>query len=84
MWAVREQLVSDVFDPAAAVKLAAAKLVVETIGEALETGFLPAAPRKDACRWCDYKVICGPHEEQRTRTKPRKQIEHLLKLREAP
>jgi CRISPR/Cas system-associated exonuclease Cas4 (RecB family) len=63
---------------------AAAKLVVETIGEALETGFLPAAPRKDACRWCDYKVICGPHEEQRTRTKPRKQIENLLKLREAP
>jgi len=62
----------------------AAKLVVDTIRDALEAGFLPAAPRKDACRWCDYKVVCGPHEEQRVRNKPRKQIEALLKLRQAP
>lgn len=60
----------------------AAGLVASTIGGALGDGFLPAAPRKDACRWCDYRPICGPHEELRTSRKTRERLAPLAKLRE--
>jgi ATP-dependent helicase/nuclease subunit B len=43
-----------------------AATVAGAIGEALATPFLPAAPSKGACRWCDYRVVCGPYEELRT------------------
>jgi CRISPR/Cas system-associated exonuclease Cas4 (RecB family) len=44
----------------------AADLVAKTVGEALETGFLPAAPASRGCEWCDYRPVCGPYEELRT------------------
>ena len=62
----------------------AATVVARTVGDALESGFLPAAPREGACRWCDYQSVCGPHEERRVRDKPRAQIAALLQLREQP
>jgi CRISPR/Cas system-associated exonuclease Cas4 (RecB family) len=40
--------------------------VLEVIDQALETGFLPALPRENACRGCDYRTICGPLEEFRS------------------
>jgi CRISPR/Cas system-associated exonuclease Cas4 (RecB family) len=43
-----------------------AATVAGAIGEALTTPFLPAAPAEGACRWCDYRVVCGPYEELRT------------------
>jgi CRISPR/Cas system-associated exonuclease Cas4 (RecB family) len=39
---------------------AAAAQVAETVGAALDGVFLPAAPDRDACRWCDYLPVCGP------------------------
>jgi RecB family exonuclease len=63
---------------------AAATQVTETIGAALREGFLPAAPRRGACRWCDYRVVCGPWEEERTRRKPAQRLEALTRLRELP
>jgi RecB family exonuclease len=60
----------------------AAVTVANTIGGALREGFLPAAPKKDACRWCDYRPICGPHEELRTSRKSRDRLAPLVKLRE--
>ena len=60
----------------------AAVTVANTIGGALGEGFLPAAPKKDACRWCDYRPICGPHEELRTARKSRDRLAPLAKLRE--
>ena len=63
---------------------AAAGTVAEVIGGALAEGFLPAAPQKDACRWCDYRPICGPHEELRTAKKPRDRIAGLERLRGLP
>ena len=48
---------------------AAARAVAETVGAALDEPFLPAAPEKDACRWCDYRPVCGPYEEQRVARK---------------
>jgi RecB family exonuclease len=63
---------------------AAAAQVTATVGAALGEGFLPAAPRKDACRWCDYRVVCGPWEEERTSRKPPGRLEPLARLRELP
>ncbi len=54
------------------------------VGEALETPFLPAAPERGACEWCDYRVVCGPYEEIRTSRKPRKKLERLAFLRSLP
>lgn len=62
----------------------AAATVIETIGGALAEGFLPAAPAKGACRWCDYRPVCGPYEEQRTRDKPRDRLAPLERLRSLP
>ena len=45
--------------------------VLATIDRALAAGFLPAAPREEACETCDYKLVCGPHEEQRFALKRR-------------
>jgi RecB family exonuclease len=61
----------------------AATLLAQTIGGAIENGFLPAAPEKDACRWCDYRPVCGPYEEARTAKKMRDRLEPLVKLRNA-
>src|SRR6185295_16083573 len=43
---------------------------VHLIDHSIGSGFLPAAPRKKACEYCDYHVVCGPYEELRVRRKP--------------
>ena len=57
--------------------------VVATVGRALDGGFLPAAPAKDGCRYCDYRRVCGPYEETRWHRKPANEprIQELLTLR---
>ena len=62
----------------------AALAVANTIREAISTGFLPAAPVKDACSRCDYARVCGPHEEQRTGRKRRDWLAPLDALRRRP
>ncbi|MBX3189758.1 MAG: PD-(D/E)XK nuclease family protein [Labilithrix sp.] len=59
----------------------AARLVAKTIGESIANGFLPAAPAKDACRYCDYKSVCGPYEEIRTKRKQGERLKGLVELR---
>jgi RecB family exonuclease len=61
-----------------------AGIMTETVGSALEEGFLPAAPAHDACVWCDYLAVCGPHEERRVRGKPQQRLVELKTLRELP
>lgn len=61
-----------------------AGIMVDTVGKALEEGFLPAAPAHDACVWCDYLAVCGPHEERRVRVKPQDRLVALKGLRELP
>jgi ATP-dependent helicase/nuclease subunit B len=58
--------------------------VARTIGDALENAFLPAAPDKGACRWCDFRVVCGPYEELRVRRKPAKELDALRLMRGLP
>src|SRR6185436_18268223 len=61
---------------------AAAATVAKTIGGALDEPFLPAAPDEGACRWCDYRPICGPYEERRVRRKYAPPLAALRALRE--
>ena len=58
--------------------------VVEIVGRALAQGFLPAMPARGACRYCDYRPVCGPHEETRTVRKPKDRLTDLERLRSLP
>ena len=60
----------------------AAGLLSEIVLGAFAAGRFPALPREDACRWCDYRSVCGPDEERRVARKPRP-VE-LGRLRECP
>jgi CRISPR/Cas system-associated exonuclease Cas4 (RecB family) len=58
--------------------------VVTTINEALSNAFLPAAPEKDACAWCDFRTVCGPLEQIRTQRKPSERLAQLTIIRALP
>jgi CRISPR/Cas system-associated exonuclease Cas4 (RecB family) len=58
-----------------------AQLVADTVHKAVAGGFLPAAPAKKACEYCDYLRICGPYEEQRTARKRKDELVPLETLR---
>jgi ATP-dependent helicase/nuclease subunit B len=58
--------------------------VIEIIDESLSQGFLPAAPRPDACTYCDYKIVCGPYEEIRIQRKKTDRLRLLEQLRSIP
>ena len=55
------------------------------IGQAIQDGFLPAAPQDGACDYCDYRLVCGPDEETRVRQwKDRAALQSLQTLRNMP
>jgi ATP-dependent helicase/nuclease subunit B len=58
--------------------------VITTVDQAIEEGFLPAVPEKDACAWCDYRAVCGSQEEFRSGRKPVKRLVQLTMIRELP
>jgi hypothetical protein len=58
--------------------------VVGCIDQFIVDGFLPAAPRADACAYCDYRPVCGPYEEWRVRRKGANRLAPLEALREMP
>ncbi len=60
------------------------KEVLETIDRSIEIGFLPAAPRANACRFCDYQAVCGPYEEIRTARKQDGFLNPLASIRAIP
>jgi ATP-dependent helicase/DNAse subunit B len=51
------------------------------IDRAVEQGFLVAAPAERACTWCDFRPVCGPREEERTKRKPADKLADLEALR---
>jgi RecB family exonuclease len=55
--------------------------VLGTIDGAIRDGFLPAAPRKDGCKRCEYLPVCGPYEEERAREKSQAELKGLKELR---
>ena len=58
--------------------------VLEIIDRGVETGFLPPAPREGACKWCDFRVVCGPNVEWRANRKSQDPLADLLALRAKP
>jgi RecB family exonuclease len=58
--------------------------VLALIDRAIAAGFLPAAPRARACGICDFRDVCGPHEEMRIKQKDQARLEELRALREWP
>ena len=62
----------------------AAKVLAETVHKSIRDGFLPAAPKKKACEYCDYQRVCGPYEEERTKRKRREELIPLETLRREP
>jgi RecB family exonuclease len=58
--------------------------VLSVIDRAVAGGFLPPAPRARACAICDFRDVCGPHEELRIKQKDQARLSELLALREWP
>ncbi|MEJ7607119.1 MAG: PD-(D/E)XK nuclease family protein [Bryobacteraceae bacterium] len=65
-------------DPMASQRLAQ---VLQTIDDSLYQGWLPAAPRKEGCKHCEYLPVCGPYEEERIGVKSQVELRELKKLR---
>ncbi len=55
--------------PLDATTRAAIAEVLEIVSRAVADPFFPALPQKGACSWCDYRLVCGPDEERRTKSK---------------
>lgn len=58
--------------------------VFETIEASVQDGFLPAAPRSQACTYCEVRVACGPNLEHRVQRKDQGRLEALHTLRGLP
>jgi CRISPR/Cas system-associated exonuclease Cas4 (RecB family) len=57
---------------------------LEIIDRAVESGFLAAAPNERACAWCDFRPVCGPHEQARVARKSTEPLRDLIELRSRP
>jgi CRISPR/Cas system-associated exonuclease Cas4 (RecB family) len=57
--------------------------VLDIIDTAIASGNLPAAPSRDACKTCDCRCVCGPHEQIRWLRKTTA-LDDLLELRNMP
>jgi ATP-dependent helicase/DNAse subunit B len=53
------------------------------IDSRIADGFLPPVPDKDACGYCDYRIVCGPYEERRALMKDRQdeRLDTLYEIR---
>jgi ATP-dependent helicase/nuclease subunit B len=58
--------------------------VLEIIDRGVAHGVLAPYPNEGACAWCDFRSVCGAHEEQRTRVKPTGRFPDLEALRGMP
>jgi RecB family exonuclease len=54
------------------------------IDQEIERGSLLAAPQAGACEHCDYRPVCGPHEERRSKLKTGDALDGLQELRNIP
>ena len=58
--------------------------VLEIVDRAIEHGTLAASPAAEACAYCEFRAVCGPDEERRTRRKPAGLLDDLVALRRLP
>jgi ATP-dependent helicase/nuclease subunit B len=59
----------------------AAVRVLDAINSAITRGWLPAAPRQDGCKACEYLPVCGPYEEERIKLKSKGELTELHQIR---
>ncbi|HSR68977.1 MAG TPA: PD-(D/E)XK nuclease family protein [Acidobacteriota bacterium] len=62
----------------------AIRKVLSTIDNQIKNGFLTAAPREDACKYCDFRSVCGPYEERRVGNKLPQPLAPLKQVRTLP
>jgi CRISPR/Cas system-associated exonuclease Cas4 (RecB family) len=57
--------------------------LLQDIDAMIAGGFLPPSPEKDGCKFCDYRVVCGPYEERRLAKKVRddERLDPLMEVR---
>ena len=55
--------------------------VLAAIDQSIGRAFLPAAPRRDACKGCEYVPVCGPYEELRATQKSQPELRDLAAIR---
>ena len=58
--------------------------VLQTVDDAISEGRLPPAPREGACKYCDFRTVCGPYEEARVKKKDSKLLKALNEVRGLP
>jgi CRISPR/Cas system-associated exonuclease Cas4 (RecB family) len=58
--------------------------VLAVIDRAIGDAVLVPAPRQEACKLCDFRIVCGPWEEERARGKKKPPLGDLLELRGRP
>jgi ATP-dependent helicase/nuclease subunit B len=57
---------------------------LDTIDRAVERGTLAPAPAEGACRWCEFRPVCGSAVEQRVGRKLQTHLADLVWLRSRP
>ena len=62
----------------------AAKTVADAVTDALTKGMLPASPAAKECIYCDFRDVCGPYEEVRTKKRDPKALPLLAAVRALP
>lgn len=65
--------------PLDAIARQSAGVVLRTIDDGIAASFLVAAPREDACVYCDFQDVCGPYEEIRFARK--RDVTQLIQLK---
>ena len=58
--------------------------LLRIIDESIASGFLPAAPQRDSCDYCDYRPACGPNEFNRYSRKDPSRLDPLIEIRNMP
>jgi ATP-dependent helicase/nuclease subunit B len=62
----------------------AAAQVADAVSDAITRPFLPAAPAEKQCERCEYRIVCGPYEEDRSARKPQGNLDPLNAVRALP
>lgn len=55
--------------------------LASTMSAFIDEGFLPALPASEkSCQWCDFRLVCGPDEFERTQSRKSAKLQGLVRL----
>jgi RecB family exonuclease len=72
---------SERFVPLNELTRSRAREVLEVVDRGIGEGRFPPAPREGACGICDFREVCGPYEEIRSKRKQAAPLQDLFELR---